>query len=62
LDFLGKQWKNVFPQLMEDKADFSYEITYPSGKAVPCGDLRVARVRRAGKNLKFVLLHDRFDT
>lgn len=61
MDFLGKRWEEVYQQLLQDKTDFTYEITYPAGKAVSSGNLRVARLTHEEKELKFVLLHDRFN-
>lgn len=61
MDWLGRQWKEVSKELAEKNIEYTYEITYPTGKAVSCGDLRVARSSRTEGNLKFILLHDRFN-
>lgn len=61
MHYLGKKWDDVYEKLAEEKVDFTYEITYPVGRAISCGNLRVARTSQAQGKLKFILLHDRFD-
>jgi len=60
LRWLGKKWDDVKEELTQESANFCYEITSPVGKAVPCGDLRVARISCTDGYLKFILIHDRF--
>lgn len=61
MHYLGKKWDDVTEELALKKVDFTYEITYPVGRVISCGDLRVARISQAEGKLKFILLHDRFD-
>lgn len=61
MHWLGKKWNDLQQELTDHKKDFTYEITYPVGKVVSCGDLRVARVSEEDGKLKFILLHDRFN-
>lgn len=59
--WLGSKWEDVSKELAEENIDFTYEITYPTGKVIPSGDLRVARVSRIEGKLIFILIHDRFN-
>lgn len=58
--WLGEKWERVLNELAEKDADFEYKITYPAGRSVSCGELRVARITCEGEKLKFILLQDRF--
>jgi len=61
VDFLGKKWQEVLKELSEHKIQYTFKITYPQGKVLPCGDLRVVRVNKVKEKLKFILVHDRFN-
>ena len=58
--WLGIKWNDVSKELTEHKIEHSFEITYPTGKATPCGELRVVRWKQVDGELKFVVAHDRF--
>jgi len=60
LRWLGIKWNDVVQELMNERIDYSYVITYPTGKAIPSGELRVVRWNQVEGKLKFVVLHDRF--
>ncbi len=60
MDWLGRKWEAVNKELAEQGVEFVSEITYPAGKAIACGDLRVVRISQAEGKLKFILLRDRF--
>ncbi len=58
--WLGIKWNDVVKELTKERIDYSYDITYPTGKAIPSGELRVVRWKQVEGKLKFVVLHDRF--
>ena len=58
--WLGIKWNDVVQELTREKIDYTVDITYPAGRAVPCGELRVARWKKEEGKLKFVVLHDKF--
>ena len=58
--WLGIKWNDVLEELNRENIDYSYDITYSVGKAVPSGELRVVRWKQAEGKLKFIILHDKF--
>ncbi|MGI6449824.1 MAG: hypothetical protein ACOX3R_05935 [Desulfitobacteriia bacterium] len=60
MNWLGRKWQDILKELTGQNIEYTYEITYPQGKAVSCGDLRIARVNKVEERIKFILLHDRF--
>lgn len=61
MSMLGKKWCDIQLELAERNIEFTWEVTYPTGRVTPCGDLRIVRVSySADEELHFILVHDRF--
>ena len=61
LKYLGEKWYEVEKYLRDSNIKFCSEVIYPCSNITTYGDLRVVRVNKIEEELKFILLHDKFN-